>query len=107
MFENIGCKIKKLAKYFAYACVICGVFAVAIGLTIYLSEADYLEYATVYGGSGFSTLTKAGNAAWTGLQMLKYGPIAAAAGFLSAWPLYGFGELIENVTVIADNTKRG
>ena len=108
MFENIGGKIKGLAKFCAYACVICGILVAVIGLINYASEADYLKYATIYGGAGygFDNLTEAGDKAWKGLQMLKYGLVAAIAGFLSAWPLYGFGELIEKVTVIADNTKK-
>ena len=108
MFNNIGGKIKGLAKFCAYACVICGVIVALIGLANYISEADYLEYASIYGGAGYGydILTEAGNKAYMGLQMLKYGLIAAVAGFLSAWPLYGFGELIEKVSFIADNLKK-
>lgn len=107
MFENIGGKIKGLAKFCAYACVICGVLIAFIGLINYASEADYLEYATAYGGSSYKLLTEAGNTAYAGLQMLKYGLVAAVVGFLSAWPLYGFGELIEKVSLIADNIEKG
>ena len=95
MFNNIGGKIKGLAKFCAYACVICGVIVALIGLSIYGGA-----------GYGYDILTEAGNKAYMGLQMLKYGLIAAVAGFLSAWPLYGFGELIEKVSFIADNLKK-
>ena len=88
MFNNIGGKIKGLAKFCAYGCVICGVIIALIGLGNYIGKADYLE-----------------DAAYNGLQMLKYGLITAAVGFVSAWPLYGFGELIEDVSMIAYNTK--
>lgn len=108
MFENIGGKIKGLAKFCAYACVICGVIIAVIGLCNYISEADYLKYASIYGGAGYGydILTEAGDKAYMGLQMLKYGSIAAITGFVSAWPLYGFGELIEKVSYIADNLKK-
>ena len=108
MFENIGGKIKGLAKFCAYACVICGILVAVIGLINYTSEADYLKYASIYGGAGYgyNLLTEAGDKAYMGLQMLKYGLTAAVAGFLSSWPLYGFGELIEKVSVIAENTKK-
>lgn len=108
MFENIGGKIKGLAKFCAYACVICGILVAVIGLINYTSEADYLKYASIYGGAGYgyNLLTEAGDKAYMGLQMLKYGLTAAVAGFLSSWLLYGFGELIEKVSVIAENTKK-
>ena len=105
MFNNIGEKIKGLAVFCACACVICGILVSIIGLTNYATEADYLEYATVYGGSNYDSLTEAGNKAYTGLQMLKYGLISGVIGFVSAWPLYGFGELIEKVSIIAENSK--
>ena len=107
MFDNIGGKIKGLAKFCAYGCVICGVIIALIGLVNYIGKSDYLEYASVYGGAGYgySSLTEAGDVAYNGLQMLKYGLITAAVGFVSAWPLYGFGELIEDASMIAYNTK--
>ncbi len=105
MFNNIGGKIKGLAVFCAYACAICGILAAFIGLIMYATEADYLEYATVYGGSSYTSLTEAGNTAYTGLQMLKYGLISGVIGFVSAWPLYGFGELIEKVSIIAESSK--
>ena len=101
MFNNIGGKIKGLAVFCAYACVICGILAALIGLIMYATKADYLEHATIYGGSISSYYTKYGNTAYTGLQMLKYGLISGVIGFVIAWPLYGFGELIEKVSIIA------
>ncbi len=105
MFDKVGEKIKGLAVFCASACAICGILAALIGLMMYATEADCLEYATVYGGSSYTSLTEAGNTAYTGLQMLKYGLISGVIGFVSAWPLYGFGELIEKVSLIAENTK--
>ena len=107
MFENIGSKIKKLAKFCAFACIISGVIVTLYGGSQYFSNAEYLEYATVYGGSSYYySLEKAGNEAYMGLQLLKFGLIAGVAGFVSSWPLYGFGELIEKVSFIADTMKK-
>ena len=58
MFDKIGEKIKGLAMFCAYACVICGILVALIGLIMYATEADYLEYATVYGGSSFASIAK-------------------------------------------------
>ena len=103
MFNNIGEKIKGLAKFIAYSCVICGIIIAVIGLIKYASNREYIEYASIYGGAGYghSILTEAGDKAYTGLQMLKYGLVSAVTGFIGSWPLYGFGELIDKVTVIA------
>lgn len=108
MFDNIGEKIKGLAVFCAYACVICGILVAVIGLIMYATEADYLEYATAYGGagSGYDLLTEAGNKAYTGLQMLKYGLISGVIGFVSAWPLYGFGQLIENSDILVKQSNK-
>lgn len=114
MFDDVGKKIKSLAKFCVYVCLICGALIALIGFCKYLNNADYLEYATANGGSFYSSWREEkGNSAYTGLQMLKYGLIGGVAGLISSWPLYGFGELIEEVTVIArksiaiaDNTKK-
>lgn len=106
MFDDVGKKIKGLAKFCAYGCIICGVLIALIGLGMYADNASYLQYATANGGySRYSNLVEAGNTAYMGLQMLKYGLIAGAAGLVSSWPLYGFGELIETVTHVAINIK--
>lgn len=53
MFKNISSKIKSLAQFCAYACVFCGVLVAVIGLVYYASNADFLEYANIYGGSRY------------------------------------------------------
>ena len=106
MFDNIGGKIKGLATFCAYACVIGGILVAIFGGVAYLQDAAYIEYATIYGGSSYRSLTEAGNSAYAGLMALKYGIIVGIVGFLSSWPLYGFGELIEKITYIADSMKK-
>lgn len=106
MFNDIGNKIKGLAKFLAYACIIVGVLAIIIGLVNYAQNADCLEYASAYGGSSYRLLTESGNKAYLGITMMKYGAIYGICGFLSTWPLYGFGELIEKVDSINSNLKK-
>ena len=73
MFEDVGSKIQRLAKIIFFLCVVVGGFAFLFSLVSYFDNADYLEYATVYGGAGFrySNLEEAGNAAYTALIVLK------------------------------------
>jgi len=107
MFDNISSKIKGLAKFIAVICLVGGILVAFVGLVNYASEKDCLEYATIYGGAGhFTSLEEAGNKAYHGLQMLKYGLITCSAGTISTWPLYGFGELLEKVSCIADHMKK-
>ena len=52
MFEDVGSKIQRLAKIIFFLCVVVGGFAFLFSLVSYFDNADYLEYATVYGGAG-------------------------------------------------------
>lgn len=78
MYDNIGGKIKGLAKAVfiveAIAAVIAGIALVAI-------DEDLILY---------------------GVLTLILGP---AVAWVSSWLLYGFGELIDKVCEIATNTK--
>ena len=103
MFNNIGNKIKRLAKFLAYACIIVGVLVIIIGFVNYAPNAVCLEDASVYGGGQYQVWTERGNKAYLGITMMKYGAIYGIFGFLSTWPLYGFGELIEKVDSINSN----
>lgn len=105
MFNNVGGKIKKLAKFCAYGFLIYCVLASAFGLIQYLGNKDCIQYASIYGGSSYESLTEAGNRAYNGLQMFKYGLIIGIGGVISAWPMYGFGELIESTAEIRDALK--
>jgi hypothetical protein len=105
MFDNISGKIKGLAVFLAYACVICGIIITIIGAINFFANIDFLEYANAYGGSSYSSFNRLGNQAYNGLQLLKYGIVVGVGGTLSTIPLYGFGELIEKVSIIADKIK--
>ena len=78
MYNNIGAKIKILAQFSAWA----GIF----GSVIY----------------GFVLISKGSDGVWVGIITLVVGSICS---WISSWLLYGFGELIENTTEIAKNTK--
>lgn len=80
MFDNIGGKIKGLAK---------AIFIIATIIFII---------------AGLVMLSDGGDTAMiTGIVTIIVGPLAA---WVSSWLLYGFGELIEKTTEIAENTRK-
>lgn len=97
MFEDVGSKIQRLAKIIFFLCVVVGGFAFLFSLVSYFDNADYLEYATVYGGAGvrYSNLEEAGNAAYTALIVLKSSIAAIILSIIGCLPLYGFGIIVE------------
>ncbi len=77
MYDNIGGKIKILAKWmFAVETIA----AVIIGIALMAEDVDIV-----------------------GLLVIIFGPIVA---WVSSWLLYGYGQLIENSDIIAAEHKR-
>ena len=81
LFENIGKKIKALAKWSFVVVAVVSILVGIIGTVVALDGDEYLVAI-------FLPITFAG-------------PILA---LLSAWMLYGFGELIDKATEISRNT---
>ena len=78
-YENIGDKIKGLAQM---SFVVEAIAAVITGIALMISDEDLILY---------------------GLLVLIAGPIIA---WVSSWLLYGFGQLIENSDIIAEEYNR-
>lgn len=78
MYNNIGGKIKGLSKTVA---VLEAVMAVIIGSIMMFADEDML-------GAGVLVLA-----------------IGCLAAWISSWLLYGFGEIIEKVCSIEENTR--
>ena len=78
MYKNIGVKIKLLAD-------LCGILFLVVGI-----------------GGGLYFLL---NDPWTDDRLVWPLLAGGIVGFLSSFPLYGFGELIENVQAIAKRKK--
>ena len=79
MYDNIGGKIKSLAKAsFIFASIV----EIIAGLALIASEEMIL----------------------TGLLVLVLGPVVS---WVSSWMLYGFGELIDKACEIEQNTRSG
>ena len=86
MFDNIGGKIKALAKILCY---------IGIGLSVLV---------------GIILMATLGEAFDSGFLAFLVGLVAIALGVLMAWVgsfvLYGYGELIDTNAQIAENTKK-
>lgn len=100
MFYNISAKIKKMADIQFKVGVIGGAIFFVIFLVIFLVNADYLEYATVYGGAISKDLNSTGNVAYLGMIGAIVSVIVIVSSIILSLPLYGFGELIYQVTEI-------
>ena len=85
MFDNIGKKIKTLAK------VICGIGIVAsiiVAIIMFIiSSMSYLQ-SVLFG--------------WLGIIILLLGPLFS---WIGCFLLYGFGELIDNSAIIAQQSN--
>lgn len=80
MFNNIGSKIKGLAKVITWIGIIASVIA-GIGQMVMASN--------IYGGGGL---------ALSGILTIVLGSLAA---WVSSFLVYGFGELVENSAAVA------
>ena len=79
MYDNIGEKIKDLAKA---SFIVAAIAEVITGIALIATDEDLIGY---------------------GLLVMFVGPIVA---WVSSWLLYGFGQLIENSDIIAEEHKR-
>ena len=80
MYDNIGGKIKGLAKA---SFIVAAIAEVITGIALMAADEDLILY---------------------GLLVLVVGPIVA---WVSSWLLYGFGELIDKASDIERNTRGG
>lgn len=87
MFDNIGSKIKSLARIITWIGII---GSVILGIIQISNGSRYSSY----GGSPLI---------WSGLGTIVIGSLAA---WISSFILYGFGELIENSARIADQNDQ-
>lgn len=93
---NVGGKIKGLVVFLMVIGLLASVILFFVGNNAYQEDKSYIEYATVYGGGrGYSSLEKAGNNAYNGLQMRNLALAAGLSIVLAALPMYGFGVLVE------------
>ena len=85
MFDNIGGKIKGLATFICWFGIIVSVIA-GIAMISSATQGRYTDETLV----------------WTGIAVAVLGSLLSWVG---SFVLYGFGELVENSSVIAKNTE--
>lgn len=81
MYTKIGKKIQKLAEVCGILCLIVSAFALLFALA-FVSN-DEAEIAI----SAFSVV------------------ISGVVGFIGSWPLYGFGQLVEDVSALRKRSE--
>ena len=89
MFDNIGGKIKKLAKVLCWIGII---FSVILGVLMMVSGGSYSRYG--YSSSGGGVLA--------GLLTIVLGSLLS---WIGSFFTYGFGQLIENTDDIRSKMK--
>ncbi len=101
MFNNIGKKIKTLAKILCWVGIVCSVLT---GIAIIVSGGN----ATLAVNNGYSPLTM--ESSYTTVPSAVIGIVVIILGSLAAWIgsffAYGFGQLIENSDQIRENTSK-
>lgn len=80
MYNNIGAKIKTLAKLIF---IVFAILSVIVAFMFMATDEEFIFF---------------------GVLMLFVGPLVS---WVTSWILYGFGEIIEKVTQIEINTRRG
>ena len=84
MFDNIGGKIKGLAKFFCWLGIIASVIG---GIAIIVAGAQMNSYYYSYSSSVITT------AILSGIAVMVFGSLIS---WIGSFLLYGFGQLVDN-----------
>ena len=91
----------KVIKGIAITLMVLGILGGAImtikGASQYNEDKEYIEYATVNGGSRYSRLEEAGNNAYAGKTLMTYGIASVIGSVVACLPLFWFGCLFVKV----------
>ncbi len=96
MFDNIGSKIKTLAKVLCWLGIILSVIS---GIATIAAGANS---GTSYNRYGYSSGSIAGVGVLGGILIIVLGCLGS---WIGSFFMYGFGQLIENSDIIASNSK--
>lgn len=111
MFDNIGEKIKLIAKVLCWVGIIVSaiffILSVVYGISSFFSSFRAIRY--VFSRAGGGAMSFIGRGFVTFLGSVVIGAIGFIVGSFLSWVgsvrLYGYGELIERTTEVAENTK--
>lgn len=96
MYNNIGEKLKGLAVALAVIGVCLGGIWLVISLIAWGEHGEYLQFADAYYAYESAILYESGMEALAAKEGIKWSIVLIITSFISSWPLYGFGQLIEN-----------
>ena len=86
MWDNIGSKIKVLAKVIAWIGIICSIIG---GIVLFVIGLKMRYGGALYVGLGFAAIIGGSLISW-----------------ISSWFMYGFGEIIHNTEIIRRNISK-
>ena len=98
MFNNIGGKIKGLAKFMCWLGIIISVIA---GVILIIAAASSRSYT--FDGYGERITISSGGSIVAGILVIVFGSLFS---WIGSFFMYGFGELVENSKKVADRVSK-
>ena len=98
MFNNIGGKIKGLAKFMCWLGIILSVIA---GVVMIIAAASSRSYT--FDSYGEKITLSTGGSIVAGILIIVFGSLAS---WIGSFFMYGFGELVENSKKVADRVSK-
>ncbi|MBQ6672275.1 MAG: hypothetical protein IKR80_03925 [Spirochaetales bacterium] len=98
MFNNIGGKIKGLAKFMCWLGII---LSVIIGVIMIIAAASSRSYT--FDSYGEKITLSTGGSIVAGILIIVFGSLAS---WIGSFFMYGFGELVENSKKVADRVSK-
>jgi len=98
MFNNIGGKIKGLAKFLCWLGII---LSVIIGVIMIIAAASSRSYT--FDSYGEKITLSTGGSIVAGILIIVFGSLAS---WIGSFFMYGFGELVENSKKVADRVSK-
>ena len=98
MFNNIGGKIKGLAKFLCWLGII---LSVIIGVIMIIAAASSRSYT--FDSYGEKITLSTGGSIVAGILIIVFGSLAS---WIGSFFMYGFGELVENSKKVADKVSK-
>ena len=98
MFNNIGGKIKGLAKFLCWLGII---LSVIIGVIMIIAATSSRSYT--FDSYGEKITLSTGGSIVAGILVIVFGSLAS---WIGSFFMYGFGELVENSKKVADRVSK-
>lgn len=98
MFNNIGGKIKGLAKFLCWLGIILSVVA---GVVLIIAAATKSSYT--FDSYGEKFVLSSGGSVVAGILVIVFGSLFS---WIGSFFMYGFGELVENSKKVADRVSK-